>query len=223
MLIIGVLSFAIFISQTANAQDLDEDLRFWGTLIGEGKFNQSFGWYLELQGRLKHEGREFDQVFFRPAVNYWFNDKTSLWLGYVAADTKTDNGHSYEKRYWQQLMHRFSPVSGFGLLSRTRLEQRDLDTTTDMSHRFRQMVRVEKQLWADSPTQLLMMDEVFINLNNTQNGPQSGFEQNRLFLGVAIFPSQASRLELGYVNQYVNTQAVDRMNHVISGTLFLRF
>lgn len=223
LLMISAFSFVVVTSQTANAQDFEEDLRFWGTVIGEGKFNQSFGWYLELQGRLKHEGRDFDQAFFRPAVNYWLSDKTSLWLGYVAADTKTDNDHSYEKRYWQQLMHRFAPVAGFGLLSRTRLEQRDLDTTTDMSHRLRQMLRVEKQLWDDSATQLLVMNEVFINLNNTQNGPQSGFDQNRLFLGAAIFPSQTSRLELGYINQYVNTQALDRMNHVVSATLFLRF
>ena len=222
-ILIAFVAVLSFFSPIINAQDTEEDVGLWATVIAEGKFNDKFGWYAELQGRLKDDASRRDQAFFRPAINYWLSEKTSLWLGYVAAARYTPDDARYEKRYWQQLMHRFEPVAGFGLLSRTRFEQRDLDTTTDTAHRFRQMIRLEKQLFSSSPTQLLVQDEVFINLNNTKNGPQSGFEQNRLFLGAALFPTKTSRLEIGYLNQTVDGANVNNMNHILSSTLFLRF
>ncbi len=62
------------------------------------------------------------------------------------------------------------------------------------------------------------------NLNNTDWGARSGFDQNRFFfgLGYKLNESGSLSLEVGYLNQYLyRRSATDRMNHIFSVNLFL--
>ncbi len=75
-----------------------------------------------------------------------------------------------------------------------------------------------------SPRLLLVAyDEYFLNLNDTDYGAERGFDQNRAFVGVNWALNNQMKLEVGYLNQYVNGQRTDAMNHVLSGTLFVTF
>jgi len=60
-------------------------------------------------------------------------------------------------------------------------------------------------------------------VNDTDWGAVSGFDQNRAFLGVNAKINQQVALEVGYLNQYINTRNVDRENHALSTTLNLQF
>ena len=63
------------------------------------KFNDNTAWYLELQGRIKDDIENFDQGFFRPALNFKITDQSKFWIGYAYIDTKATDLHSYEDRW----------------------------------------------------------------------------------------------------------------------------
>jgi hypothetical protein len=66
-------------------------------------------------------------------------------------------------------------------------------------------------------------DEYFINLNNTDYGARKGFDQNRLFLGFNWAFDDSTKVELGYLNQRVNTRQADSVFHALSTTLIVNF
>jgi hypothetical protein len=202
----------------------EEDSRLWQTVIAEGNVAKNLRWYAELQARWKDDFKNFDQAFFRPALNYAVTDKASLWLGYVYADTKTVKGHTYEDRWWQQFQYT-SKYNDLTWLSRSRLEQRHLDTGDKTSYRFRQQVRASWPINGKSDLSYLVWDEVFWNTNDSQWAGDSGFNQNRLFAGLMWKYTPSSRLEIGYLNQFVKSSnsAPDQMNHVLSSFLFIGF
>lgn len=206
------------------AQATDEDGRLWLTFIAEGNVSEKVRWYAEVQPRWKNDIQSFDQIILRPALNLALSDKSTLWLGYAYVDTKTANGHSYEDRWWQQYQY-ITKHERTTWLSRSRLEQRHLDGGNKTAHRFRQLLRASWPMNQRDDLSYLVWDEVFWNLNDTQWGGDSGFNQNRLFLGAMWRYSKQSRLEIGYLNQFVNVTsgAPNQMNHVLSSFVFIGF
>lgn len=202
----------------------DEDSRLWQAVIAEGNLTQEVRWYSELQARWKDDAKNFDQGFIRPAVNYALSEHATLWLGYVYAETKTTRGDTYEDRWWQQYQY-VSKYNDITWLSRSRLEQRHLDSGDKPAHRLRQQLRASWPVKGQNDLSYLVWDEFFWNINDTQWAGDSGFNQNRLFAGVMWKYTPSSRLEIGYLNQYVNgTQGADnQVNHVLSSFLFIGF
>lgn len=221
----GLLMATLGASSLAHAE-VEEDGRFWINLTMEGMVSKEnhVGWYAELQPRLKEEGREHDQTIIRPAINYWISDRASIWLGYADVRTQTAQGTNHEQRWWQQFMYTFPPTAnGIVITSRTRLEQRNFDIGNDTGHRVRQLVRAIKKIEGSESLSWLVWDELFVSTRSTDWGALSGFDQNRAFAGVAWQAASNARFEIGYVNQYVRGNSFDRMNHILSTSLFLRF
>lgn len=210
----------------ASYAEVEEDGRFWLNLTMEGSLSQEhkLGWYMELQPRFKEEGREHDQTLIRPAINYKLSDRASIWLGYADVRTHAASGTNHEQRWWQQFLYTFPPTaSGIVLTSRTRFEQRNFDIGDDTGYRVRQLVRAIKKVNGSDSLSWLVWDELFISTRSTDWGALSGFDQNRAFAGIAWQAAPNARLEVGYVNQYVRGENLDRMNHILSTSLFLRF
>lgn len=218
--------FVAFISlqNLTSVHASEEDTRLWQALIAEGNITDNVRWYAEAQARWKNDLQTFDQGFLRPALNIALTKKASIWLGYLYADIKTANGHSYEDRWWQQFQY-VSKYNDFTWLSRSRLEQRHLDDGDKTSHRFRQQARISWPINHRNDLSYLVWDEALWNLNDSKWAGDSGFNQNRLFTGVMWKYTNASRLEIGYLNQYVNGSngAPNQMNHVISSFVFIGF
>lgn len=214
--------FAVTVS-TAHAAS-DDDNRIWLNLNAQGQLPiGALNWYAEVQPRWRESGRDFDQLLIRPAVFYKVSERSSLWLGYANAQTRTiRSGTTEEHRIWQQFSYTLN-LGSTTFLSRTRLEQRALDTGNDVGHRIRHMFRVSLPLEQSPKFSLVGSNEIFINLNDTDWGAQSGFDQNRLFLGGSYRLTSNMHVEAGYLNQYVNTATIDRRNHVLSTTLNFSF
>ena len=222
----GLLMAALGASACWAHAEVEEDGRFWINLTMEGNLSKEnhLGWYAELQPRLKEEGREHDQTIIRPALNYWISDRASIWLGYADVRTHTAKGVNHEQRWWQQFMYTFPPTSnGIVITSRTRLEERNFDIGDDTGYRVRQLVRAIKKIDGSASLSWLAWNELFINTRSTDWGALSGFDQNRAFAGLAWQAAPNARVEVGYVNQYIRGNSVDRMNHILSTSLFLRF
>jgi hypothetical protein len=66
------------------------------------------------------------------------------------------------------------------------------------------MVRFTRPIKEGSKWSPLAYDELFVNLNSTDRGPTSGYDQNRIFLGVSRPTNPKLRLETGYLFTHMN-------------------
>ena len=127
-----------------------------------------------------------------------------------------------EHRIWQQVQTRLAGTPNKAVLvSRTRLEERFVENQPDDGVRLRQMLR--GQYWiGEGGWSLVGQSEVFIGLNSTSWGQQSGVDQWRNFIGVGVPLSKRFTLEAGYLNQWLVRPGADIDNNIISVSLFYR-
>ena len=215
------------------ADDVVEDFQTWGNITATGSFSShpKIKWWLEGQGRFGNDSSRFSQGIIRPGVGYALNEKTSIWLGYAWIPTSfpfAGQSPFNEHRVWQQLLWS-NPYSFGTITSRTRMEQRtfDIQGSTDVAHRFRQFLKWTVPMPAISPkVSFVLLDEIFINLNNIDTGARTGFNQNRIFAGIAYKVNKVATAEIGYMNQYFNRPSSprpDQMQHLLAINLFLNF
>ena len=216
---------SLFFAVTNVNADTIEDGRIWLNLNAQGAIGDTnFNWYAELQPRWREEGEKFDQLLLRPGIFYKLDAKSSVWFGYAKVVNHPDGKPTREEnRLWQQYSYSFDKIGSVAIQSRTRLEQRRLENASDTEHRLRQMIKLSMPLSFSPNVSAVVSDEYFVKLNNTDWGGKSGFDQNRLFLGLGYKFDNHTKLEAGYLNQYVNTSTVDRMNHVLSTTVSYSF
>lgn len=202
----------------------DEDGRAWFTVNAIGSLPaKNWHWYAEFQPRWREEAREFDQLIIRPAVYYAVSQQSSVWAGYAHVVTDPSGQKSFdEHRIWQQFLHNFQPIHSVSIQSRTRLEQRLIENADDDGHRVRQMLRLTMPSKLHAQLTWVAYDEYFLNLNETDYGARRGFDQNRAFVGVNWTFNPRVKLEVGYLNQYINAKNTNSMNHVVS-TMFNLF
>ncbi len=219
-----ILALLIALSSANACADTEEDGRFWLNVNAQGKLPvENLSWYAEIQPRWKEEGSEFDQLIIRPALLYKLSKQSSIGLGYAHVNTHKKNGNQEENRLWQQFTYTFEPIDNITLQSRTRLEQRHMENASDTAHRLRQMVRATRPFDSNPAFSLVVWDEVMIYFNDTDWGARSGFDQNRLFLGASWQINSKTKVEMGYLNQYINATNIDKENHVLSTTLGFNF
>ena len=103
-----------------------------------------------------------------------------------------------------------------------RIPETDGDKASDITmRRFRQFVRFTQPLESGSRLGWRVWDEGFFDLNDTDWGADTGFAQNRLFLGLGwgLETSMPATLEFGYLNQYISRPSrSDAMNHILAVT-----
>lgn len=144
-----------------------------------------------------------DMLLMRGAVGYQLTRHISLYQGY--ANIPTYDPKKVEHRSFQELFIK-QPLTKGVFAHRLRFEQRDLDGVDDTAFRFRYFARLVYPLKDWHPNlSLAVNEEVFMNLNDTDSGPQSGFNQNRLFMGLNYRINPNLAYEFGYQNQYINS------------------
>ena len=232
ILIISSL-FALILSGPVAADQVD-DFQTWGNITATGtlsSINPKLKWWLEGQGRFGNDSSRFSQGIIRPGVGYALNEKTSVWLGYAWIPTSRPfaaQSPFNEHRIWQQLL--WANTYSFGTItSRTRMEQRffDIQGSTDVAHRFRQMFKLSVPMPMVSPNaSFVVLDEIFVNLNDIDTGARAGYNQNRVFAGFAYKFNKVTTGEIGYLNQHFNrpgTPRPDQMQHILAVNLFLNY
>lgn len=136
----------------------------------------------------------------RPGVGLHFTPNVSGWVGYAWIPTVPDDGSTtHEHRVWQQLIGNIPLGERLTLQSRTRFEQR-FASGGGLGLRLREFVRLSVATERPERPRLALWDELFWGLNDTDWGAVSGFDQNRLFVGVGLPVSHGGRVELGLLN-----------------------
>lgn len=204
-----------------------QDFRLWGNITAITSLGaldprlERFHWWMEGQGRFRDSGEVLDQGILRTGLGYALTDRTSAWIGYAYIPSLPQVGETLdEHRLWQQLAWSGSTFLG-DLTSRTRLEQRFLEETNETAWRLRELIRLAWPVLRPFPLSLVLWNEVFVHLNSPAIG--SGFDQNRAFAGYGYSLTKHVRAEIGYLNQFIATEPDDRLNHILSLSLFLNF
>jgi hypothetical protein len=167
-----------------------------------------------------------NQSLLRPGLGYALTDQSTVWLGYARVENYLPNHTDIpENRVWEQYMWSGStPLGAF--TSRSRLEQRWQANGGDTGSRVRQFFKFSWPISLLPGVDFVVWDEVFVNLYQTDWGPQvksrQGFDQNRGFVGFGYRFTPEIKTEIGYLNQYidVHSSSNDRMNNIFSVWLF---
>ena len=227
---LALLTFSIFALGavgSVSAQTVD-DTGLWFAALGNGKFkslteNSSLRWWFDAHYRMRDDTNGFNQSIIRPGLGYALSENQVVWAGYAWIKTSPVTGTNIdEHRFWQQWTA--APTVGdWKILHRSRFEQRLVENGNDVGLRWRQMIRGQRILSSCPQWSFIVWDEAFFNLNYTDWGAESGFDQNRAFIGFGFkrCPHAKIRTEVGYLNQFINRQGTnDGMNHILSINFF---
>ncbi len=225
------------LTSPAIAEKTVEDFQTWGAITATGDFSsidpklKKLKFWMEGQGRFGDNSSRFSQSLIRPGIGYAVNEKTSVWLGYAWVPTSRPFAATSpfnEHRIWQQLL--WANEYSFGkITSRTRSEQRFFDSpgNNDVAYRYRQLFELSVPMPFILPNvSFVVSNEIFINLNSTNSGIRSGFNQNRAFAGIGYSFNKITSGRIGYMNQYLNrpkNARPDQMQHILSVSLGLNF
>lgn len=176
-------------------------------------------WWFDSQLRMRDDSNGYDQLLIRPGVGVDLGFGFSAWLGYLYVNEDPSSSSNFdEHRAWQQLLWKMS-LASFGFQSRTRLEQRFVDGDGEAGWRFREFVKASYAFPSARRFGLAVYDEVFFDLNDTSEGADTGFAQNRFFIGPTMKLSDdgPATIEVGYLNQYIRRDGgSDSVNHLVS-------
>ena len=223
----GLIATVLLFSVHAHA---DEDWQTWGAVVATGTLGASdsnIRYWLEGQGRFNDDSSRFNQGIVRGGLGYVIRPRTTLWAGYAFVPTDPPNRSDdvVEHRAWQQLTWSAAePIAGFSLATRTRLEQRTIESAEETGWRFRQLAKITRPVAANNALYWSFWDELFVNFNETDWGANDGIDQNRAFAGIGVKLAANANAEIGYLNQFVRRAGRDDAhNHILSLTLLLAF
>ena len=206
-----------------SAQTIEDGRTWWNVTLQERAATASpWRWYVEVQGRMRDGVDALDQLLVRPAMAYDLTSRSSVWIGYgYTPGFPTSGDVLTENRAWQQYLWN-RPFARAQLASRSRVEERAIEGNGGLAWRFRQQVRLTRVLQPGRISAILW-DEIFFHVNSTRR-TATGLDQNRIFGGVGVTVNPATRVEIGYMNQYINSfNAPDRSHHILSGVLNVTF
>ena len=200
--------------------DTEEDGRIWTAITFQGDTGmENLRWSLEIHSRQREEGSQNDTFILRPTLSYAISPRLAIGAGYAFVETYPDGRDDVqEHRLFQQVTYTHQH-EGITLASRSRLEERWQNLDSDKGYRLRQLIKATLPIQAAPGFSFVVWDELFINLNHTDWGANSGFDNNRAFAGIGYAFDKNYKLEIGYLNQYVRQVGTDRSNHILSTTL----
>lgn len=197
-------------------------------VVGDRCPNQpGLRWWFDGHLRYLDDSGGYHQSIIRPALGYAITPNAALWWGYAWINELPTSGAPAfsENRMWEQLTWA-RECERATLSTRSRLEQRFVETGSNTGWRFRQLVKVDRPLERQPHLSLVAWDEAFFELNSTDWGQQDSFAQNRVFAGIGWRCSgkNSPKIEVGYLNQFLRRKgADDQFNHVASLNWFWTF
>lgn len=203
---------------------LDQDPGSWQGFFAQGSLHETspWGYFLEAQQRVGKDQTVQNRILLRWAIRYQLQPGLFLYTGH--AWTPNMAPFRDEHRLWQQVQSHFQ-WNHVSMVLRFRQEQRDIENTDGIAHRSRLLLRSLIPR-SDSIFHWAFWNEYFYNLNTVPNGPEAGFDQNRLFIGPSFFLHSGKVLiEPGYMNVYSNRarRSEDLVFHLFTVYAFINF
>lgn len=200
---ITIICSIFFFALSAKAE-VTNDLQNWSVITLNKSLDDHWGLYVEAQNRLGQNFTGERRILLRPALVYKINKNVSLWMGYAWTPSFTNGNLQNESRLWQQVAfnkHLSEKLESFGYF---RLEERFIEGAGATSMRNRLMAGLKYPILKSKTWKWVAFDEFFVNYYSVNDGPQAGFDQNRVFAGVEKTFNEHLSLTTGYLLDYVN-------------------
>lgn len=211
----------------AFAQDApaEHDTQQWTQVVATVSLADKWLTHLEAQSRWFEDVQAHDQLIIRYALGRRLSRSVTIWGGHAWTPRTFEDGWTHEQRIWEQLSATFPTVGAWTPSIRIRQEQRFLDGWADNSHRLRMMGRAVRPVDAEKLWSIVAWNEAMVTLDETENGPAQGFDQNRLFAGVLRKLSEQAGFEWGYLWRTSDPSGSQprRHDHVLFAWLNLTF
>lgn len=209
MLALALLPFLSFSQES--------DLGNWLIYIGNKKLDQKWNLHHEVQYRNYDAIGDLEQLLLRTGIGHNISDNTNLLLGYGFIHSQNYVDGSDEKvnvdehRIFQQFITKAS-VGKVSLQHRYRFEQRFV--SDDFKVRFRYFLGINVPLSnkENNKFYLSVYNEIFLNSRSDV------FDRNRLYFGLGHKLNQSLKVELGYMNQFLNGRSRDQINLLVFST-----
>ena len=208
-----LVTLAILLALPTIVSAQDSNLGNWLIYIGNKKLNSKWNIHNEVQYRNYNAIGDLEQLLLRTGVGYNVNDKNNVLLGYGYILSENYIGESEDKiainehRVFQQYTTK-QDIGKVSLSHRYRLEQRFVEE--DFKLRFRYFLSLKIPLKikekGTSPLYLSAYNEIFLNSKS------SIFDRNRVYGGLGYNLSENIKIELGYMNQFFETNSRDQIN-----------
>ena len=203
-----LLFTCLFLSTCFSAKALSEtDDQFWtaATVTGGLRLGSKWRYYGEFQPRLGNDWQTWERLIARGALGYKLESGLTLWGGYgympSLVDNKFHHDYSPESRIWQMATYNHK-VDTTEISHRGILEQRFIDkAANEVAHRLRYRLKISEPLMTIGKETIFgwsVSDELMINANSVESGPQTGFDRNRLSTGPYL-QRGTWRGDLGYM------------------------
>ena len=220
--------FFLKIQNSGNAQGVRQNFANWFTYFGQYKTSARWGLHFDGQFRADDKIERINQSLVRLGGQYYLNPATTLTLGYAFINTYNNSAEAYftEHRLWQQYMHGHRMGAAASMTHRLRFETRFVekpatgtDTLWATGYRLRYFNRTLFPLGKSAEARLrpyvAIQNEVFFNIASPDLN-ENLFDQNRLLLAFVFLHAGLTRLELGYMFQYINPSGnTDVLNHIL--------
>jgi hypothetical protein len=212
----------------------------WTVLSTDMRFNHNIGVHFDAQLRLSDFVTTMQQVFIRPGLNFYLNDKMFFNVSYLYLETFPYGKFPAKTKYPEHAIWESFNVKSkhkmFEWITRFQLEQRFIKVPIAkdslnyivgdavFSNRLRILNRLsipfKGQDIVDNSFYFTVFDELFINFG--KNVSKNLFDQNRTFIGVGYKIPKLGRLEVGYMAQTILKADAIKMenNHILQIALF---
>ena len=156
-------------------------------------------------------------VLIRPSIGYELRPGLAVFAGYGYFESELADGSTrHENRVFEQLSWSALRREWGTLSLRTRLAQRYIEGGDDVGLWVRQMIRLDVPVGVSRDHRFVLSLEPFFNLRNTDWVAESGFLQNRSFVGLNFRAAKKLRIEAGYMNLYVRRSSAENLaNHLL--------
>jgi hypothetical protein len=206
-----VLTFMLALPFTGYGQD--GKLGNWLIYIGNKEINSKWNIHNEVQYRNYNTIGDLEQLLLRTGLGYNLNETNNVLLGYgyILSENyigETDDKISVnEHRIFQQFTSKQN-IGKVNINHRYRIEQRFVED--DFKLRFRYFLSLNIGFNDNesgiSPLYLSVYNEIFLNSQS------SIFDRNRVYGGLGYTVNDNIRLEIGYMNQFYETDSRNQIN-----------
>ena len=225
-----LLLFALTTTRTA-AQEIHGDNDVWFLLLNKVDLSDKWSFLNETHLRRHQWLEQQEQFLIRPGFNYAFNDAVVATVGYTYIKTYQYGQYPLpvdvpENNVWEQITLSHKITEQVNMSHRYRIEHRwigdirndgitapEIDGTR-FTQRFRYRITANFPIIkTDEGTRVYghVFDEMWLNLRDELH--VLNFDRNWLYLGVGCRFSPTSRIEVAFLDQWINQPANNRYEH----------
>ncbi len=230
--IVIAVSSSVAAPVAAQEESIDHRYQTWLGLFAHGPLHQDLWLWVDVQPRF-FEPFEPTALLLRSGLSWRVVANVFLTAGYAwtpswrqAPEPRSWSSLTFvdEHRVWEQALFVLTDeASGIAGQVRVRVEQRFRTSGgDDVGVRLRVLLRAQIPLVRDRTWSFVVWDELFVPLSDADWGQRVGFDQNRLFLGLAWQAIATTlRLELGAMHQWIVREARDTGNVIAALNAFV--